>query len=202
MTDFHQPDTPPDAAPQKRRRKSANPEWILGVAIHGFANVCIDAPSIFLAFDRRRTGAMFQHLYEAKRGIDRGTLDTCLMVLGRPDAWVELKYPPGRVEESTRDDQWMMIRRLREAGRDAGWCDSVVGYCRLLADWGIPLTAGADIKARELDQWVAAKVEGKRARIEAEFQGLVAPRKAKARKAKVSRRRVAKVERVRSRFLF
>jgi hypothetical protein len=128
------------------------PEHSLQVKINQTAREVIDCPHLFFSIDRTKRNAEFEHVRQKNRGMVAGTSDTVLLCLGLPGIVVELKAPG----ETPDDNQNRFGAHVQTAGHLWGWCDTVVGWCRLLIAFGVPLRRNWEIIAAGHD----ATIEG------------------------------------------
>lgn len=126
-----------------------------------FARDAIVGPHKFLAHDRAKATSGKSHMWQAKRGVRKGTPDTQLVIRGK-HLWFEFKAPGKRVE--TGDDQDLTLAALRALGDAASWGVTIDDLRRFWVAEGVPLVANAEYRAMVLDGLVdsrIAKAEGK-----------------------------------------
>ena len=159
-----------DYAPlPKEKRKHGHPEANLQTQVGKWCRECIKTPHKFKAFDRSRNSfaagsPVGRHLFEWQKGIDKGTLDTCVIIEGGAHHWIELKAP-GKVIDPRKDAaQLEEIAGLRALRIHADWTNSVQGYARLLQGWGIALYPLAMVRAEDLDRLLAGAAMRKAAK--------------------------------------
>lgn len=129
-----------------------------------FARDAIIGPHRFLAHDRSQAKSPKEHLWQAKRGVRKGTPDTQLIVPLRDSEfahhiWFEFKSEGNKPD----DDQIRLLRSLEELGDDASWGVTIDDMRRFWVRCGVPLVANAEYRAMVLDGLVdsrIAKAEG------------------------------------------
>lgn len=87
----------------------------------------------FFAFDRAPARGRFSHMVQKARGVRRGTPDTVLLILGKPDVWCELKAPGGKPD----DDQKDIGHRIETTGRIWFWTTTIFDYLAILEKFGV-----------------------------------------------------------------
>lgn len=132
-----------------------------------FARDAIIGPHKFLAHDRSQAKSPKEHLWQAKRGVRKGTPDTQL-IAEAPDkyrgpfalhAWFEFKA----MGEKPDDDQLRMLDDLRALGDEASWGVTIDDLRKFWLSCGVRLAANAEYRAMVLDGLVdsrIAKAEG------------------------------------------
>jgi hypothetical protein len=126
-----------------------------------FARDAIVGPHIFMAHDRSRAKSSKEHLWQAKRGVRKGTPDTQLILPGGLHAWFEFKAPGQRV--ASGDDQDLMLAKLRSLGDEADWGVTIEDMRAFWAEHNVPMVPNAAYRAMVLDGLVdsrIAKAEG------------------------------------------
>jgi len=129
-------------------------EGILQRHVKLFVRDAVTAPHEFFAFDRAKAAGRFSHMREAGRGVRKGTPDTLLLVLGYPPVWVELKAPGGKPDAA----QLAVGEALRAVGCRWEWCTTVLSYCAILAEMGVPMARNATVQAMQHDGAVASLI--------------------------------------------
>jgi hypothetical protein len=145
----------------------AQPEHALQTQVCRFVRDCVAAEHVFLAFDRGRKNSAMQHVREKARGLRAGTADTLLLVKDMPPLWVELKAgtnTPSDLQDQFGDD-------VTAVGCRWDWTRSVIGYCAILRNAGVPLRPNAALVAAHLDALLAGR--------QAKSEGLLPKRKRK-----------------------
>jgi hypothetical protein len=137
----------------------------------------------FLAFDRSKNTNK-RHLWEAKRGVRRGTADTVLLIRDRPAIWCELKAR----DNTPTDAQEDVGKDIQEAGHIWFWANSVQSYCAGLQRYGVWLRSNAMTWAEHYDRLLQA------AEIRREQAKPKAPRVPRKRSARPTEAQIAKVE--------
>lgn len=151
-------------------------EGILQRHVKLFVRGAVTAPHEFFAFDRAKAAGKFSHMQEAGRGVRKGTPDTLLLVLDYPPLWVELKAPGGKPDAA----QLEVGQALRAVGCRWEWCTTVLSYCAILAEMGVPMAINAKVQALHHDGAVTsliAQAEAKRGDVPRSYT----PPKAKAK---------------------
>lgn len=148
-----------------------------------FARDAIVGRHKFLAHDRSKAMSAKEHLWQAKRGVRKGTPDTQLVIPGK-HLWFEFKAPGKGVEPG--DDQDRMLSDLRELGDFAAWGCTISDLCQFWKWHGVPLVVNADYRAMVLDGLVDSRI----AKAEAKAAGAAVPKK-KSRPRKVEPRKTA-----------
>lgn len=133
-----------------------------------FARDTIIGPHKFLAHDRSRATGK-EHMWQAKRGVRKGTPDTQLIIPGGRHVWFEFKAPGKRPDE----DQNQMLDDLRVLGDDASWGITIDDMRRFWLACGAHLAANAEYRAMVLDGLVDSRI--------AKAEGRVAPTAKKPR---------------------
>jgi hypothetical protein len=128
---------------------SAHPEHDLQVKINQWVRENVPHPHFFFAVDRRQKSGRFSHAREKARGHVAGTPDTVLLMPGSPAITIELKARDKEVEEGGNQERVGAV--IKASGHLWGWCDSVVGYCALLRQFGVPLAPIATLRAEHHD---------------------------------------------------
>ncbi len=147
--------------PRETWRQEGATRWVKSAVLE---------PKEFFAFDRdKRDGK--SHLWEAKRGVRKSTLDTLLRWPGVP-AWFEFKAG-NRVPD---EDQSKMINRLRSFGDRVSWGYTIVDLWHFYHAVGVPMTANAEYQALHYDGLVNSRI----AKEEAKQAGLAPPKKSRA----------------------
>jgi len=151
-----QPDLLADAGVKKERAKSSHPEASLQVSVKKWCRECIAIAHKFKAFERSKNsftpGAKVgRHFWEANKGVEKGTLDTCVIIEGGAHHWIELKAPGIKIDPVDDEAQLQEIRDLTDLGVRAAWTNSVSGYAQILKEWGVPLYGLAMTRALDLD---------------------------------------------------
>lgn len=137
-----------------------NREHILQVQIKKWVRGAVDAPHVFLAFDRSKAAGQWTHMMEKARGVQAGTPDTLLCVKGFAPIWCELKAEGNEPTAA----QIALGRALRGTGCHCSWTTTVGEYRRWLVIIGVPLRTNAEYQALQADAAVAsliAKAEAK-----------------------------------------
>jgi hypothetical protein len=127
-----------------------------------FARDAIVGPHQFIAHDRAKASGPRSHLWQAKRGVRKGTPDTQLILPDGRTLFFEFKAPGKKVEED--DDQGRMLASLQSMGHPCAWGVTIEELRRFYAAHGVPLVANAEYRAMVLDGLVdsrIAKAEGK-----------------------------------------
>jgi hypothetical protein len=145
---FSPPREPYEGGPAYVRKRAAQPEHALQVQVHKFTRDCIDAPHVFLAFDRTRKLSAMQHVREKSRGLRAGTADTLLLLKSFIPIWVELKAG----DNKPSDLQYQFGQDVTAVGNYWGWTASVDGYRKILAHCGVPLRPSAPLVSEHLDR--------------------------------------------------
>jgi VRR-NUC domain len=124
-----------------------------------FARDAIVGAHKFLAHDRAKANRDKSHLWQARRGVRKGTPDTQLVLPNGKTIWFEFKAPGKRPDE----DQERMLADLRAMGHAAGWGVTIEDMRRFWVTNGVPLVTNAEYRALVLDGLVdsrIAKAEG------------------------------------------
>lgn len=137
-----------------------NREHILQVQIKKWVRGAVDAPHVFLAFDRSKAAGQWTHMMEKARGVQAGTPDTLLCVLGAPIFWCELKAPGNKPTAA----QEALGRSLVFAGCGWFWTTTVTHYWKALSEHGVPLRPNAEYQALQADAAVASLIAKAEAR--------------------------------------
>lgn len=156
-------------------------EHRLQVAVNKWCREAIAVPYLLNSIDRRAATGAFSHAREKARGCVAGWPDIMVLVSGLPAMCVELKAPGKKPE----DHQTAVIARIRETGHRAAWCNCVMGFAKLLSDWGVPLSKTALLMADYHDQTLA-KVNPPKPRSRASKPREAKPSAARIRKAHAS----------------
>jgi hypothetical protein len=127
-----------------------------------FVRDAIVGPHMFLALDRSRAKSPKEHLWQARRGVRKGTPDTQLILPGGRHIWFEFKADGQKVVAG--DDQDLMLQALRDLGDAAAWGVTIEDLRLFYLAEGVPLVANAYYRALVLDGLVdsrIAKAEGR-----------------------------------------
>jgi hypothetical protein len=138
----------------------AQPEHNLQVQVVKFVRDCVDAPHVFLGFDRSRKQSAMQHVREKSRGLRAGTADTLLLVKGMVPIWVELKVGDGKPTET----QYQFAQDVTSVGCHWHWVSSVDSYRKVLQLCCVPLRPNAVVVAAHLDALLAGTAARKAAK--------------------------------------
>ena len=123
-----------------------------------WARNAIRCPHKFFAFDRSKPQGDRSHLYQARRGVRRDTLDTMLAWTGMP-VWFEFKAGNGKVDFADPDDgQAKMICDLAALGHFAGWGKTILEMCQFYEACGVILAPNAEFLALHYDGLVDSRI--------------------------------------------
>ena len=128
-------------------------EHNLQTKIVGFVRDCVIPDHEFWANDRSRKQSEFQHVREKARGIRPGIADTTLAVVGMPEIYIELKWPPNK----PTDAQLAFGQAMQRIGRKWYWADSVERFRECLVSAGVVMRNNAWLVAAQLDALLAGK---------------------------------------------
>lgn len=114
-----------------------------------FARDAIVGQHKFMAHDRSQNSGK-EHLWQAKRGVLKGTPDTQLIIRGR-HLWFEFKSKGNKPD----DDQFRMLSDLEALGDAASWGVTIMDPCQFYEDEGVP---NARYRAMVLDGLVDSRI--------------------------------------------
>lgn len=117
-----------------------------------FARDAIACRHKFMAHDRAQNSGK-EHLWQAKRGVLKGTPDTQLIINGR-HLWFEFKSKGNKPDY----DQFRMLSDLEALGDAASWGITIMDLCQFYEDEGVPLVANARYRALVLDGLVDSRI--------------------------------------------
>jgi hypothetical protein len=129
---------------------TGHPEANLQTQLVKWARECVIPPHKFKAFDRSKNENN-RHMYEARRGVQKGTLDTCLILQGGRHIWIELKAHGVKLDPKKNEAQAEEIADLVALDVAATWVNSIAAYARYLQSLGVPLRPLAFVRAEDLD---------------------------------------------------
>jgi len=135
-----------------------------------FAEHCIDGPSDLMAHDRSKAATPQAHMWEAQRGIRKGTPDMQILVPGLA-VFCELKVKGNKPTPA----QIQRGEAIAAAGHFWFWATSVTEFGKGLARAGVTLTRAAPIVAADYD----AKLEARALRVPKAARKARAPRATK-----------------------
>jgi hypothetical protein len=164
-----------DANDLPRRKWIPREAWRQEKAVV-FARDCIVGPHKFLAHDRARNAGK-EHLWQAKRGVRKGTPDTQLVIQRGRHIWFEFKSKGQRPDE----DQRLMLNDLLDLGDMVDWGVTIDDMRQFYMACGVPLTADAEYRAMVLDGLVDSRIARAEGALPAKQKKRSAPRKSPPR---------------------
>lgn len=117
-----------------------------------FARDAIVGPHMFLAHDRGSSNGR-EHLWQAKRGVRKGTPDTQLIIRGR-HLWFEFKAGSAKPDA----DQLQMLGDLSALGDAVAWGRTIADLCEFWRLNDVPLCQNAGYRALVLDGLVDSRI--------------------------------------------
>lgn len=117
-----------------------------------FARDAVVCPHIFMSHDRGKNSGR-EHLWQAKRGVRKGTPDTQLIIRGR-HYWFEFKAGNAKPDE----DQLQMLANLAALGDAVAWGRTIAELCEFWRINGVPLVTNAAYRAMVLDGLVESRI--------------------------------------------
>lgn len=142
----------PEPVATKKRRVMREHQLQARGVVPWATKAALDVTHKFVAFDSAGKRTDEQRVFEAARGVSKGTPDTVLFLPGRMPVWIELKW--GNVRPD--DDQLRVHRELVALGHYVGVANSVEAMFREWHRAGVPMRPGACVAAQQYDAKVAA----------------------------------------------
>lgn len=129
--------------------KIAHPEQELQTKINQWCREHLPQPHFFFAIDRAKASGAYSHVRQKAAGHVKGTPDTVLLIPGLPAIAIELKAKGEKPEAGGAQEQ--VGAKIRECAHLWDWCDTVVGYCEIVAKFGVPVSNWARVRAAHHD---------------------------------------------------